>query len=97
MEARITSDGTPTGTRIFVGDTQISGLVRSVVFRHTMNRLPELELEMVQVVAQEITGQVRWYMPGIGSIKSFTLDDGTVIELDKEEHLGIVQKRMGGE
>jgi hypothetical protein len=46
---RITGDGTPAGTKIIDTETgkDISNIVRSVIFRHSVESLPEAEIEVI--------------------------------------------------
>lgn len=84
MKLRITSDGKPHGTKVCDEDTftDLSKFVRSVTFQHRAGCLPVAEIELSAVEVNAIGGMVKWVIPGLGTLKAVTLEDGTTLQLD---------------
>lgn len=79
---RIESDGTPTGTRVYYGDNEITGVVAEVEWRHDAWSRPEATVTVRVVEAAEMSGGVHW--TGLGHVPT----DALIAELDTRSNDG---------
>lgn len=78
---KIIIDGTVHGTRVLndAGEEIIG--VRALTIRHNAGGLPELELELLDVIVQGVGLVARYYVPGVGFIRAVELENGERVEL----------------